>query len=111
QILIGQGEVARAAAVAYDIVESLSADDARRMAEIALEHGVFDWSARLSQAVFERSKQPGDAYEAARALAQDGQPEQALAWLKRAAEAGFADAARAWSDVGLVNSPLEQVLG
>jgi Zn-dependent protease/tetratricopeptide (TPR) repeat protein len=101
QILITQGEVARAAAVAYDIIESLSSDDARKMAEIALEHRVFDWSARLSQAVFERNKQPDDAYEVARALARDGQRDQALAWLKRAVEAGFSDGARAWSDEAL----------
>ncbi len=101
QILITQGEVARAAAVAYDIIESLSTDDARKMAEIALEHRVFDWSARLSQAVFERNKQPDDAYEVARALARDGQRDQALAWLKRAVDAGFSDGARAWSDEAL----------
>jgi Zn-dependent protease/Flp pilus assembly protein TadD len=98
QILIAQGEVARAAAVAFDIRESLSTDDARKMAEIALEHRVFDWSARLSQAVFERNKQPDDAYEVARALARDGQRDQALLWLKRAVDAGFSDTARAWSD-------------
>jgi Zn-dependent protease len=101
QILIEQEEVARAAAVAFDIVDSLSDDDARRMAQIAYEHRSFDWSARLYEAVFDRHKSPDDAYDAARAQAQDGQPERALDLLRRAVEAGFSDRARAWSDAAL----------
>ncbi len=101
QVLIGQGEVARAAAVALDIVESLSSEDARKMAEIAFEHGAYDWSARLFGAMFERQKEAEDAYEAARALSLDGQHEEALEWLRRAVEAGFSDRTRAWSDAAL----------
>lgn len=102
QILLEQGETARAAAVAFDIVDALSADDARKMAQIALEHRSYDWSARLSGAIFEREHLPEDAYDAARALALDGNPEQALQWLRKAVEAGFQDRARAWSDAALV---------
>lgn len=102
QILLEQGEIARAAAVAFDIVDALSADDARKMAQIALEHRAYDWSARLSCAIFERERQAEDAYDAARALALEGNPEQSLQWLRKAVEAGFQDRARAWSDAALV---------
>jgi Zn-dependent protease len=101
QILIEQGEVTRAAAVAYDIVDALSEEDARRMAKIAFEGRAFDWSARLYEAVFERRTQPEDAYDAARAHAQDGAYERALELLRKAVEAGFSDRGRAWSDAAL----------
>ncbi len=101
QILIEQGEVARAAAIAYDIVDSLSEDDARRMAQLAFEHAAFDWSARLYEAAFDRQKQPEDAYEAARAHAQDGAYERATEMLEKAVAAGFNDRTRAWSDKAL----------
>lgn len=114
QVLIEQGEVSRAAAVAFDIVDALSDDDARKMAQIAFEHRSFDWSARLFEAVFERHHRPDDAYEAARAHAQDNRPEQALDLLRRAVEAGFSDRARAWSDAALetlrAGSDLETLL-
>jgi Zn-dependent protease len=114
QILIEQGDVARASAVALDIVESLSAEDARRMAQIALEHRAYDWSARLYGSVFERNKEANDAYDAARALALEGNHERALEWLRKAVEAGFEDRARAWSDAALealrASSGLETVL-
>jgi hypothetical protein len=113
QILIEQGEVARAAAVALDIVESLSEEDARRMAEIAFEHGAFEWAARLYEAVFRRNGEGEDAYGAARANAKDGNLERALELLQSAVQAGFSDRARAWSDSALEslrNGPLETVL-
>jgi hypothetical protein len=101
QILIEQGEVARAAATAFDIVESLSAEDTRQMAKIAFEGGAFDWSARLSEVAFAREAQAEDAYAAARAHASSDHPDRALQWLQRAVEAGFSDRARAWSDQAL----------
>ena len=113
QILIAQGEIARAAAVALDIIEALSEEDARKMAEIAFEHGAFDWAARLYEAVFRRNGEGEDAYGAARASAKSGNLERALELLQRAVEAGFSDRARAWSDSALEslrNGPLETVL-
>ena len=101
QVLLEQGEVSRAAAVAFDIVDALSEEDARRMAKIAFEGRAFDWSARLYEALFERGRQPEDAYEAARAHAQDGALERALEMLRKAVEAGFSDRGRAWSDAAL----------
>ncbi|KYF95149.1 hypothetical protein BE17_32705 [Sorangium cellulosum] len=101
RVLVEQGEVARAAAVALDIVEQLSEDDARRMAEIAFERGAFDWSARLYEAIFRRAGLSEDAYGAARASAKDGNRDRAIELLRRAVEAGFSDRARAWSDSAL----------
>lgn len=101
QILLEQGEVARAAAVALDVVDSLSEEDARRMAELAFEGGAFEWSARLHEAVFAREGQAEDAYAAARAHARSGEPDRALELLRRAVQAGFSDRARAWSDAAL----------
>lgn len=101
QIHIEQGEIARAAAIAYDIVDSLSEEDARHMAKLAFDGRAFDWSARLYEVVFERRKEPEDAYEAARANAQDGSYERALDMLKKAVEAGFSDRGRVWSDTAL----------
>lgn len=101
QILIAEGEVPRAAAVAFDIVESLSDDDARKMAEIAFGARAFEWAARLYEAVFARTGAADDAYEAARAHAADGANDRALDYLARAVSAGFSDRARAWSDAAL----------
>jgi Zn-dependent protease len=113
RVLVEQGEVTRAAAVALDIVDSLSEDDARRMAELAFQSGAFDWSARLYEAIFRRNGLGEDAYDAARANAKNGNVERSLELLRRAVEAGFTDRARAWSDTALEalkNGPLETVL-
>ncbi|MEP7121262.1 MAG: site-2 protease family protein [Byssovorax sp.] len=101
QVLIQQGEVERAAAAALDIVDTLSEDDARRMAEIALEHRAFDGAARLFEACFTRARGAEDAYAAARAHALGGSHDRAVEWLRHAVEAGFSDRARAWSDAAL----------
>jgi Zn-dependent protease len=101
QVLIAQNEVARAAAAALDIIDTLSDDDARRMAEIALEHRAFDEAARLFEACFARARGAEDAYAAARAHALAGHHDRAVEWLRRAVEAGFSDRARAWSDAAL----------
>lgn len=113
QILIEQGEVPRAAAQALDIVDSLSDDDARKMAEISFDDGAFEWSARLYEAVFRRNGAGEDAYGAARANAKDGNVDRALELLREAVEAGFSDRHRAWSDAALAplrDGPLETVL-
>src|SRR5690606_1252702 len=92
QVLIKQGEVARAAAIALDIVETLSDDDVRQMAEIAAEHAAHGWAARLFEALFERRHRADDAYEAARHKSLDGDLAGALLLLERAVRAGFTDA-------------------
>ena len=101
QILIAGGEVGRAAEVALAVVDTLSDDDTRHMASLAATHGAFAPAARLHEAIFERRHLAEDAYEAARAEAQAGSPERALALLRRAVEAGFSDRARLWSDAAL----------
>jgi Zn-dependent protease len=101
RILLEAGETARAAAVAFDIVDSLSDEDARKMAAVAYEGAVYEWSGRLYEAMFARRALAEDAYEAARAFAKAGQPDQALELLRKAVDAGFSDRARAWSDAAL----------
>jgi Zn-dependent protease len=111
QVLIAQGEVAKAAEEALAIVDALSEEDARKMATIANQHGAFAQAARLYEAIFDRLHAPEDAYEAARAEAQSGRPERAIDMLRRAVEAGFRDRARVLSDAALAALPaLDAVL-
>ena len=101
QVLIEDGEVARAAALALDIVESLSEEDARQMAQIATEAAAHEWASRLSEAIFARSGEAEDAYAAARSRALEGDEPAAIDLLRRAVAAGFHDASRAFSDGAL----------
>lgn len=101
RILLDQKEFARAGAVALDVVDSLSDDDARHIARMAFDNAAFDWAARLYEAVFARESHAEDAYEAARAHAQDGALDRASEMLRKAVEAGFNDRTRAWSDKAL----------
>ena len=101
QILIGAGQIARAAAIALDIVETLSDEDVRQMGRIAHEHSAYVWSARLAEALFERTGSPDDAYDAVRGRALEGDLAAAFILLRRAVAAGFSDAARVWSDADL----------
>ncbi|MBM4358791.1 MAG: hypothetical protein FJ096_11870 [Deltaproteobacteria bacterium] len=98
QILIEEGEVARAAAIALDIVDTLSDDDIRQMAEIAAQQRAYAWSARLREALFDRSGAGSDAIEAARAKLLDGDVKGSLVWLARAKESGFDDARKLWTE-------------
>ncbi len=98
QILIAQGEVARAAALALDIVDSLSHDDVRQMATIALDQNALGWAARLHEAAFERSRDTEDAFAAARARALEGDAKASLTLLEKAVKAGFSDMARVRAD-------------
>jgi Zn-dependent protease len=101
QVLLEEGEVARASAVAYDVVDSLSKDDIRQMASLSFEGGAYEWAGRLWEAAFGRDHAAEDAYAAARARAKNGEPDRALELLRKAVAAGFSDRARAWSDAAL----------
>jgi Zn-dependent protease len=101
QLLIDEDEVARAAAIALDIVDTLSVEDARQMGQIAFEHEAYPWASRLSEAVFDRTDEPDDAYDAARGRTLEGDMAGALTLLRRAVAAGYSDAARLWSDKAL----------
>lgn len=101
QLLLAEGAFAEAAAVALEIVDALSDDDARRLGAISFEGGDAAGAARLFEAVFARTGEAEDAYEAARSLARAGNRDRALHFLERAVKAGFADAGRAWSDRAL----------
>jgi Zn-dependent protease len=101
QILIGEGEVARAAAIAFDVVETLNDEDVRQMAAIAYEREAYQWASRLFEALFERTEDPQLGYEAVRAMSLHGDAARALALLRRAVAAGYSDAAKVWSDKAL----------
>lgn len=58
-------------------------------------------SARVSQRAFERTNLADHAYNAACALAQARRPEEAVAWLTKAVDAGFTDVERARTDEDL----------
>jgi Zn-dependent protease len=103
QVLLEDGEVARASAVAFDVVDSLSEDDIRRMASLSFEGGAFEWAGRLWEAAFARVHAAEDAYAAARARAKNGEADRALDLLRKAVAAGFSDRARAWSDAALAS--------
>lgn len=111
QLLIERGQIGRAAEIAHDIVETLSEDDARQMAALAFEGRAFAGAARLHEAVFQRTGDAEDAYEAARARAQAGDHDKALEMLRRAVAAGFSDQARAWSDAALAALQSGEQLG
>ncbi|MEM9876448.1 MAG: site-2 protease family protein [Myxococcota bacterium] len=97
QLLIARDEVARAAAIALDIVATLSDEDVGQMAEIAAAHGAHRWSARLYEARFERGGDPEDSYAAAREHSREGDTQGALVSLERALRAGL-DAERVRGD-------------
>jgi len=102
QVLLRQGDHARAAALGLDVVEGLSTDDARRLAELVREGGVPRWSALLFEAVYLRDRNADDAFAAASGFAHAGESARALDLLRAAVRAGFTDARRAWSDDALV---------
>ncbi len=101
QILLELGETGRAAEAAIGIAEQLSDEDLTKMAQITLEGRAFDRAAHLYELVFDRTRSAEDAFQAARAWAQDDRPDKALTALEKAVAAGFSDAQRAWSDTAL----------
>lgn len=98
QILLADGEIARAAATALDIVDTLSDDDVRRMAEMAESGAAHAWAARLYEALVARSSSGDDAFAVARAKSLAGDAAGALTWLGKAIDFGWNDRARVWSD-------------
>ena len=111
QVLLKQGEAARAAALALDCAEQMSADDLRILAGLVAEAGVHHWAGRLHEAAFKRDRAPDDAFEAARAYARAGDPANAIDLMRRAVQAGFTDSARAYADEALVGiDELEHIL-
>ncbi|MBM4376532.1 MAG: hypothetical protein FJ095_15730 [Deltaproteobacteria bacterium] len=99
QILIADGETARAAATAVDIVETLSDDDVSRMAKLAEEGGAHDWAARLDEALYEREPSAEAAFTVARARSLAGDAASSLAWIAKATSQGLEDRARVWHDL------------
>jgi len=57
----------------------------------AFRSGEYELSAEAGRQAFERTKEPGVAYNIACAEARAGRADEALAWIERAIEAGFRD--------------------
>lgn len=91
QIAIQAGEIPRAAAIALDVVDSLSDEDVRAMVTIARDGHAEIWSAQLTEALFARTGSGRDAYDAARDYVRAGQLERSMAMLKTALRAGAGD--------------------
>jgi Zn-dependent protease len=108
QVLLRDGEPARAAALALDSIDSLSSSDARTLAGIVRDQGSAHWSGMLLEALFTRDREADDAFDAARSFALAGEDERAAELLRVAVRAGFSDAPRAWSDEGLVRAGIPE---
>jgi tetratricopeptide (TPR) repeat protein len=55
----------------------------------AFHSGEYELSAEAGRQAFERTKEPGIAYNIACAEARAGRPDEALAWIERAVEMGY----------------------
>ncbi len=64
----------------------------------AFHSGRYEYSVEVGRQAFERSKDPEVAYNIACAEARAGRPDEALAWVERALEAGFRDVESLASD-------------
>lgn len=111
QILLRQGEAARAAALALDCADAINAEDLRVVAGMVTEAGVHHWAGRIREVIFRRERTADDAFEAARAFARASEPGKALEFLKHAVSAGFTDTKRVYADEALVGlDELEHIL-
>jgi hypothetical protein len=84
QVLLRQDAHARAAEVALERFDALSSDDARQVAELALEGRAYIGAAKLFERVGSREKSRADVVAAARAYAKGGEPGPALDTLRKA---------------------------
>lgn len=111
QVLLRQGEVARAAALALDCADSINAEDLRIVAGLVTDGGVHHWAGRIREVIFRRERTADDAFEAARAFARASEPGKALEYLRHAVSAGFTDTKRVYADEALVGlDELEHIL-
>ncbi|MFK7988005.1 MAG: site-2 protease family protein [Sandaracinaceae bacterium] len=76
---------------AHEALEDDDRDLGARLDVLLFLNGHFEAAAQVAEALFEAHGQPTDAYNAACSHARAGRPEDGLAWLKRAVEAGFDD--------------------
>lgn len=104
QILLRQDEIVRACDIALAHFEALSADDVRRLADLAREHRAHGSSAKLREALFTRERAGQDAFEAAKAYADDGAFSKAKELCDKAIGVGFVDAARAKADPSIARA-------
>lgn len=94
---------------AVRLVEGADRATAAFVDESLFREGHFDAAARLGERLFERFREPDDAYNVACAQARAGRPHEALAWLERAVEAGYRDLAHVEGDEDL--APVRRLAG
>ncbi len=90
-----------AAQLTGEILDETPDEDARRVAQEAFEAGAAEPAGRLLEALFERTKEPRDAYDAARGYARAELRDEALGALAQAVRAGHAEPSRARTDADL----------
>lgn len=111
QVLLRNGDPARAAALALDCADGISTEDLRVVAKLVADANIHHWAGRLFEAVFKRDRDPNDAFEAARAFARAADPSKAIDLMRRAVQAGFSDTRRVYADEALVGiDELEHIL-
>ena len=103
QVLLRQDEVARAVEIGLAHLDSLSSDDARKLAEIAETAHVLAGAARLHEQIFLREHAGKDALAAARAHARAGSAVKARELADKAIASGAVDAEGVRSDPTLAN--------
>ncbi|MGE0321417.1 MAG: site-2 protease family protein [Polyangiaceae bacterium] len=87
--LLKVGDVERAARVTLDIVDETPSDDARRVAQAALDGGAALAAASLFERLFERTKVADDGVSGLRGFVEAGQMDAALRLLRQAVSAGL----------------------
>lgn len=95
--LLKVGDRERAARVTLDIFDETPSDDARRVAQAALEAGAWVAAASLFERLFERTGVADDGVQGLRGFVEAGQMDAALRLLRQAVSAGL-DPERVRSD-------------
>lgn len=88
RVLLKSGRFGEAAAVTQQILDDVPIEDARRVAQEAIQGGPSQPSAELSLALFERTRDPSDAVAAARAFLSVNDRERATLAIEKAVAAG-----------------------
>ena len=101
RVLLKTGRFDDAARLTSEILDETPDEDARRVASEAFNAGAAEPAGRLLHALFERTQEPRDAYDAARGYARAELRDEALTALEQAVRAGHSEPTRARTDADL----------
>jgi hypothetical protein len=101
QVLLRQDAADRASEIALDRFDSLSSDDARQVADIAIEGGALVSGAKLYERVALRERSRADTLSAVRAYSKAGDRSKAVEALKNAFIMGIVSESEVRSDTEL----------